>query len=79
MLQNYFTFLLMDKNNLLENSHTLKHSVFVISWIQLQQPGRYQAYPLPNLTKQFIRPRQFFNKLLKHDLQSRNAQIKSLE
>ena len=31
MLQNYFTFLLMDKNNLLENSHTLKHSVFVIS------------------------------------------------
>ena len=29
MLQNYFTFLLMDKNNLLENSHTLKHSVLL--------------------------------------------------
>ena len=31
MLQNYFTFLLMDKNKSLENSHTLKFSVFVIS------------------------------------------------
>ena len=48
MLQNYFTFLLIDKNNSLENSHALKYSVFVISYIQLQQPGRYQAYPSPN-------------------------------
>ena len=68
----------MDKNNSLENSHALKYSVFVISYIQLQQPGRYQAYPSPNWTKQFICPRQFFNKLLKHDLQSRNVQTKSL-
>ena len=49
MLQNYFTFLLMDNNNSLENSHALTYGVFAISYIQLQQPGGYQANPIAKL------------------------------
>ena len=49
MLQNYFTFLLMDNNNSLENSHALTYGVCSISYIQLQQPGGYQANPIAKL------------------------------
>ena len=75
MLQNYFTFLLIDKK-IRWKIVTLSTTVFLLS-PRSSSNNRVGIKPTlsPNLTKQFICPCQFFNKLLKYDLQGGNAFI----
>ena len=75
MLQNYFTFLLIDKK-IRWKIVTLPTTVFLLS-PRSSSNNLVGIKPTlsPNLTKQFICPCQFFNKLLKYDLQGGNAFI----